>query len=351
VLNTGTNALSVIFTPSDTEDYGNATNMVSLIVSPTTLTVTAANTNRTYGQANPVFMGTVTGLTNGDDITASYSCSATTASPVGTYAIAPSLTDLGDRLTNYTVSLINGTLAVAQAVSGISWANPIAIIYGTALASNQLNATANVPGIFTYAPSNGTVPGVGTNTLYVVFTPSDTVDYNNATNTVSLIVSSAPLTIVSGVAANSKVYDGTTAATLSFNDVTLAGILNGDSVSLATNGYSAAFESAGVGHAIAVTVSGLTLTGPAAGNYILTQPVTLAADITLPSLQVAARFPNIVLLWTTNATVFVLNQTRSLIPPVNWSPVTNSITASGTNNTVLVNAVNGVQYFELIAAP
>jgi hypothetical protein len=56
-------------------------------------------------------------------------------------------------------------------------------------------------------------------------------------------------------------------------------------------------------------------------------------------------------LWTTNATVFVLNQTRSLIPPVNWSPVTNSITASGTNNTVLVNAVNGVQYFELIAAP
>ena len=97
VLNTGTNTLSVIFTPTDTVDYSSVTDSVSLVVSPAPLTVTAANASRAYGQANPVFTGTITGLTNGDNITATYSCSATTNSPVGTYPIVPSLVDPDNR--------------------------------------------------------------------------------------------------------------------------------------------------------------------------------------------------------------------------------------------------------------
>jgi hypothetical protein len=31
--------------------------------------------------------------------------------------------------------------------------------------------------------------------------------------------------------------------------------------------------------------------------------------------------------------------------------VTNSITVNGTNNTVIINASSGIQYFELIEAP
>ena len=112
VLNAGTNTLSVIFTPADTVDYNSATDTVSLVVSPAPLTVTAANASRPYGQTNPVFTGTITGVTNGDNITATYSCSATTSSPVGTYPIVPSLVDPNDRQTNYTVSLVNGTLTV-----------------------------------------------------------------------------------------------------------------------------------------------------------------------------------------------------------------------------------------------
>jgi hypothetical protein len=111
-LDAGTNALAVIFTPADTVDYTSVTNTVSLVVARAALTVTAANTNRAYAQVNPEFTGTVVGLTNGDNITAAYSCSATASSPVGTYAIVPSLVDSGDRQTNYTVSLVNGTLTV-----------------------------------------------------------------------------------------------------------------------------------------------------------------------------------------------------------------------------------------------
>ena len=77
----------------------------------------------------------------------------------------------------------------------ITWTNPAPITYGTALSSNQLDATASVPGSFAYTPPNGTVLNAGTNTLSVVFTPTDTVDFSSTTNTVSLVVSSATGTI------------------------------------------------------------------------------------------------------------------------------------------------------------
>jgi hypothetical protein len=192
VLNTGTNTLSVIFTPKDTVDYSIITNTVSLVVSQATLIATAANVSREYGMANPLFTGTITGLTNGDNITAVFSCSATTNSPVGTYTIAPTLVDPNNSETNYTVSFVNGTLTVTQALPLVNWTNPVAITYGAPLSSTQLNATANVPGGFTYNPTIGTVLSAGTNTLSVVFTPADTVDYLSATGTVSLVINSVP---------------------------------------------------------------------------------------------------------------------------------------------------------------
>jgi hypothetical protein len=120
VLDTGTNALFVVFTPTDPVDYSSLTDSVNLVVSPAPLTVTAANASRPYGQTNPVFTGTITGVTNGDNITAIYSCSATAGSPVGTYPIVPSLVDPNDRQTNYTVSLVNGTLTVGETTPQIS---------------------------------------------------------------------------------------------------------------------------------------------------------------------------------------------------------------------------------------
>ena len=112
---------------------------------------------------------------------------ATSNSPVATYAITPTLVDPNGRLTNYNFAITNGTLTVLRASSVITWTNPVPIIYGTPLSSNQLNATATVGGTFVYSPTNGTVLNVGSNTLSVVFTPTDTLDYNPATNTVTLV--------------------------------------------------------------------------------------------------------------------------------------------------------------------
>ena len=89
----------------------------------------------------------------------------------------------------------NYTLTVDKATPTITWATPSAITYGTALSPTQLNATASVPGTFVYSPVSGTVPGAGSQTLSVTFTPADTTDYNAATATVTLVVNKATPTI------------------------------------------------------------------------------------------------------------------------------------------------------------
>jgi hypothetical protein len=98
----------------DSVDYSSATDSVNLVVTPAPLTITAADTNRVYGQANPVLAGTITGVTNGDNITASYSCVATTNSSVGMYPMVPGAA-AGTGLTNYTIIYSNGTLTVSPA--------------------------------------------------------------------------------------------------------------------------------------------------------------------------------------------------------------------------------------------
>jgi hypothetical protein len=160
------------------------------------LTVTANNATRQYGQANPTFTGIVTGLVNGDNITATYSTTATPTSTVGSYAITPTLVDPGGKLPNYAVTVNNGTLTVTQATPVIAW-TPASIQLGYALGAAQLDATANVPGTFTYTPPSGTAIMTTSQTLSVLFTPTDTTDYTTANMSVSLTVTPGPLASVS----------------------------------------------------------------------------------------------------------------------------------------------------------
>ncbi len=81
-------------------------------ITPASLTVVANPKTKTQGAANPALDGTLTGVVAGDTITATYSTSATTSSPVGTYAIVPTLVDGGNKLSNYAVTKTNGTLTV-----------------------------------------------------------------------------------------------------------------------------------------------------------------------------------------------------------------------------------------------
>jgi len=74
-------------------------------------------------------------------------------------------------------------------VPTITWATPTPVEAGTVLGAEQLNATADVPGTFTYYPEAGTVlKTTGPNTLIAVFTPTDTANYKVVSVTRTLMV-------------------------------------------------------------------------------------------------------------------------------------------------------------------
>jgi hypothetical protein len=66
------------------------------------------------------------------------------------------------------------TASPSASTPTITWPTPTPITYGTVLGSTQLNATANVPGTFSYSPAAGTLLKAGMQTLSVVFTPGNT---------------------------------------------------------------------------------------------------------------------------------------------------------------------------------
>ncbi len=82
-----------------------------------------------------------------------------------------------------------GNLALQQATPSITWTDPADITFGTPLGRAQLDASASVPGSFTYSPPAGTLLGAGPDqTLEVTFTPTDTTDYTTATKTAMINV-------------------------------------------------------------------------------------------------------------------------------------------------------------------
>ncbi len=78
----------------------------------------------------------------------------------------------------------------------ITWNPPASIVYGTSLSDIQLNASANVPGVFTYDPPAGTILAVGNGqTLHALFAPTDPAQYLPAAGSVLIDVLKAGLTV------------------------------------------------------------------------------------------------------------------------------------------------------------
>jgi Bacterial Ig-like domain (group 3)/FG-GAP-like repeat len=86
-------------------------------------------------------------------------------------------------------------LIVNQATTSVTWNNPAAITYGTALSATQLDATASVPGTFAYNPAAGTILTAGSHTLNVTFTPTDYTDYLPSNQSVTIVVNKATPTV------------------------------------------------------------------------------------------------------------------------------------------------------------
>jgi uncharacterized repeat protein (TIGR03803 family)/probable HAF family extracellular repeat protein len=108
----------------------------------------------------------------------------------GTYVGGVRASFAGDA--SYLPSAATSDLVVFKQTPFVTWAAPSPIVYGTALGAAQLSATANVPGMLTFTPPPGTILPVGAHqTLSVVFTPSDLVNYTVVATGVTIDVSSA----------------------------------------------------------------------------------------------------------------------------------------------------------------
>jgi hypothetical protein len=151
--------LSAIFSPEDTGKYPKATNSVLIDVSQAPLTVAASDASRPYGLDNPAFTGSLTGLVNGDPITATYLTTATSNSPVGTYPIVPTLADPSGKLGNYLVVTNNGTLTITKADQVLTFEPVLTKAFG--IPPFLLNATssAGLPVVFVVVAGPATVVG------------------------------------------------------------------------------------------------------------------------------------------------------------------------------------------------
>lgn len=144
---------------------------------------------------------------------------------------------------DYTTASKSVSLVVNQATPIVTWATPASISAGTALGGAQLNATASVPGTFAYTPAAGSIPSGGTDTLSVLFTPTDTADYTTATQTVSLLVTATvpmitwptPVPIQYGTALGSSQLNATSTVAGTFSYIPAAGtVLTAGSYTLNT---------------------------------------------------------------------------------------------------------------------
>ena len=188
VLGAGTQTLNVTFTPTDATDYSTAIATVQLTVNKATPAIT-------WATPAPIVYGTPLGASQLDASSGGvagafvYTPQAGTVLAAGTQTLSAIFTPTDT--TDYTLASASVQITVNKATPSIGWTAPAAITYGTPLSGAQLDASSPVAGTFVYTPALGAVLGAGSQTLTVIFNPTDIADYTTATATVPLTVNRA----------------------------------------------------------------------------------------------------------------------------------------------------------------
>jgi hypothetical protein len=189
----GSDKLSVTFAPTDTTDYSTVTLSVTLQVNPATPTINwPSPTAISYGTALSGAQLDATAANNGVSVAGTfvYAPASGTVLTAGNQTLSVNFTP--NNTTNYaTPPSATTVLQVTPATPKLTWTKPAAITYGVGLSVTQLDATASVPGSFVYSPAAGTILTAGAQTLSATFTPTDTLDYATATDTVTITVNKA----------------------------------------------------------------------------------------------------------------------------------------------------------------
>jgi hypothetical protein len=239
----------------------------TLTITPAILTITASNESMVYGSSStlPALAITYSGWVNGDGpasltTVATATTSATATSPVGTYPITPS----GAADPNYTITYVNGTLSITQAVLTITAGNA-SMTYGgtvpnlTYTYSGWLNGDG--PSSLTTAPTVSTTATSGSNVGTYPITVSGAVSANYTLTYVSGTLTINPATLLVTATSLSRYYN-TPNPTLTF---TYSGFVLGQTASVITDAPSISTT------AVQSSLPGqypITLSGGTAPNYV-----------------------------------------------------------------------------------
>ena len=251
------------------------------------------------------------------------------ATTVGTYSGNVVLTSSGATTVN--VATASSTVTTKSlTITGLSGSNKTydgttsVTMSGTAAYSGLMNSESfTVSDVVTWAFPNVNVGTNKTLTRSGSFTvPSSNYSITQPTLTASI---TAVALTVSSPSANNKTYDGTTSAVITG---TLNGIISPDVVTLTGTGT---FSTANVGTGISVT-STSTLGGANTGNYTLTQPTGITANITQASQTITF---GALASKTTSDAAFTLTGSASSGLTITYSS-SNSLVATVSGNTVTI---------------
>jgi hypothetical protein len=225
----------------------------TLTVTQASLTVVVGNATRPYGTPNPAFTSTVSGALNGDTFTNTYSTPATVASPVGAYPINDAVG--GPAASNYTITVVPGTLTITQASIALNIAaNNTTRSYGAANPAFTSTITGALNGdsfTITYSTTATVTSPVGTYPIVPTVSGAAIGNYTVTTTNGILTVTPATLTVTANNAARS--YG---AANPAFTGTT-SGLLNGDTVTTTFSTTAVANSPVGT-YPIVPAVSGAT---------------------------------------------------------------------------------------------
>jgi hypothetical protein len=238
-------------------------------VSLSTASIAGVFANKNVGNAKAI---TITGITISGTDAANYSLSQPEASANVT---AKTLTVTGITANNRTYDATTAATALlvksSAALSGVESGDSVTLDHSAATASF---ANKNVADGKTVTLAGITING------------TDAANYSLTQPTTSANITAKTIT-VTGITANNRVYNATTAATalLVKGSAALSGVESGDSVSLNHSSATATFADKNVANSKTVTIAGITISGTDATNYSLTQPTT-TANITAKTITV-----------------------------------------------------------------
>jgi RHS repeat-associated protein len=296
----------------------------------TTVTITGSNFGATQGTSTVTFNGTAAAISSWSDtqIVAIVPAGATTGSIV---------VDVDG------IETVVGNFVVQQ-TPAITWATPSAISYGLALSSTQLNATASVPGTFTYSPAPGIVPNIGSNTLSLTFTPTDTVDYLSAMATVSLTVNQTAPTIT--WPAPAEITYGTALSSTQLNATASAPGASGTLTTLP--GTFAYTPAAGTAPGAGTDTLSVTFTPTDTAHYpSVTQTTSLVVNKATPAIT-----------WATPASIVSgtalsatqLNASSTVAGNVTYAPASGTVLATGSYTLLAIFTPTDTTDYNLVTA-